>query len=94
MSTVYHKLYNVSGREILWSTEFYMPSEAYTTVTLRRDVVKKLDKLKSTKSTSALISEAIDAYVEANAPKPIRRHELDISNMTSGTTSTLIQRQT
>ena len=46
-----------------------MPVEPYVTVTLRKDMVKKLSKLNPKKSTSALVAEAILEYINNKSYK-------------------------
>lgn len=54
-----------------------MPSEPYATVTLRKEVLKKLADVNPKKPTAALVTEAINMYVELKSPKPLKRPELN-----------------
>jgi hypothetical protein len=70
-----------------------MPSEPYVTVTLRKDVVKKLTTLNPRKATSALVTDAIEEYVSLKSPKRLRRHEIDFKLMTTAS-QTMLPTQT
>jgi hypothetical protein len=60
-----------------------MPSEPYVTVTLRKDIVKKLIKTNPSKPTSALVTEAIQEYVQSKTTTTVRMPEIDIPSLTT-----------
>jgi metal-responsive CopG/Arc/MetJ family transcriptional regulator len=69
-----------------------MPYDPYVTVTLRKDVVKQLDKIESDtkKSTSSKVSDAIKEYVETKTAKPQRKTRTIGYQSLSGTKSSMV----
>jgi metal-responsive CopG/Arc/MetJ family transcriptional regulator len=66
-----------------------MPYEPYITVTLKKTVVKELEKVDPTgeKSVSAKVSDAIREYVDTKTRKPARGHASSPILRLSGTKS-------
>jgi hypothetical protein len=60
-----------------------MPSEPYVTVTLRKDIVKKLGKTNPSKATSALVTEAIQEYIQNKTTSPVKMPEIDYPSLTT-----------
>jgi hypothetical protein len=73
-----------------------MPAEPYITVTLKKDMVKRLSKLNPKKPTSALVADAILEYINNKTYKLKDRtassNTLPFFNLNGTYTTTIIPR--
>lgn len=63
-----------------------MPTDPYVTVTLKKEIVKKLANFKPEQSTSSLVTEAIQDYLHNKSVKAEKKTKSVIHFRIDGTT--------
>jgi hypothetical protein len=63
-----------------------MPTDPYVTVTLKKDIVKKLTTVRPDQSTSSLVTEAIHDYIQNKSVKADKKTETITYFYVDGTT--------